>query len=58
MNEDLRMEGLKPELFVFQQDFVVQKTFGKSADKELAMVLLWMQATAHLLAQEIKIAIN
>ena len=40
MNEDLQMEGLKPELFIFQQDFVAQKTFGKSADKELAMVLL------------------
>ena len=40
MNEDFGMEGLKPELFVFQQDFVAQKTFGKSADKELAMVVL------------------
>ena len=29
MNEDLRMEGLKPELFVFQQDFVAQKTWQK-----------------------------
>ena len=58
MNEDLRMEELKPELFVFQQNCVAQRTFGKSADKELAMVLLWMQATAHQLAQEIKIAIN